>query len=82
MKALFLLLKSIRVNVAMAEPVETSNPINLPAGTLDENLHVICGQNALKITRIKPAGSPLMDFKSFTNGRQTRPGDSFAKISE
>ena len=52
------------------------------AFSCDENLNVICGKNALRITRIKPAGSPLMDFKAFTNGRQTQPGDSFAKISE
>ena len=74
--------KSVRVNIAMAEIIETSNPTDLPAGTLDEHLNVICGKNALKITTIKPAGSPLMDFKAFANGRQTQPGDSFAKIGE
>ncbi|MHC4431849.1 MAG: methionyl-tRNA formyltransferase [Planctomycetota bacterium] len=74
--------KSVRVNIAMAEPVETSNPPGLVAGTLDEKLNINCGENALKITRIKPAGSPLMDFKDFANGRQTRPGDLFTKISK
>jgi len=74
--------KSIRVTIAMAEPVETSNPEGLAAGTLDENLDINCGENALKITRIKPAGSPLMDFKDFANGRQTQPGDLFTKISK
>jgi len=72
--------KSIRVNIAMAEPVETSNPEGLAAGALDDNLNINCGENALKITRIKPAGSPLMDFKDFANGRQTQPGDLFTKI--
>ena len=72
--------KSIRVNIAMAEAVETSNPTGVSAGTLDENLHIICGTNALKIKKIKPAGSPLMDFKDFVNGRQTQPGDLFIKI--
>jgi len=57
--------KSIRATIAMAEVVETSNPASLSAGTLDENLNIICGKNALKITKIKPAGSPLMDFKDF-----------------
>ena len=74
--------KSIRVNIAGAEPIETTNPDDLLPGTLDENLHVICGTNALRITKIKPAGSPLMDFKAFTNGRQTQPGDLFAKIDK
>ncbi len=74
--------KSIRVNIAMAEVVETSNTAGLSAGTLDENLNVICGTDALKITKIKPAGSPLMDFKDFVNGRQTQPGDLFMKIEK
>jgi methionyl-tRNA formyltransferase len=72
--------KSVRVTIAGAEVVESSNPAGLPVGTLDENLNVICGGNALKITRIKPAGSALMDFKAFTNGRQTHPGDLMTKI--
>ena len=66
----------------MAEIIETSNPAELPAGTLDEDLHVTCGRNALKIIRIKPAGSPLMDFKAFVNGRQTQPGDLLVKIEK
>jgi len=69
--------KAERVTIVMAEIVETSNPDGLPAGTLDENLNVICGEDALKITRIKPDGSRLMDFKDFVNGRATRPGDLF-----
>ena len=74
--------KSIRVNIAMAQVVGTSNPTGLSLGTLDENLNVICGTDALKIIKIKPAGSPLMDFKSFTNGRKTQPGDLFIKIDK
>ncbi len=74
--------KSIRVTIAMAEVIGASNPTDLPAGTLDENLNVICGQDALKITKIKPTGSRLMDFKDFVNGRQTRPGDLFMKIEQ
>lgn len=72
--------KSERVIIAMAEVIETSNPDKLPAGTLDEGLNVICGQNALKIQRIKPDGSRLMEFRDFVNGRATRPGDTFSKI--
>ncbi len=88
--------KSIRVTIAGAEvvgatlcgcpgqahgPAPTKSPLISP-GTFDENLNVICGQDALKITRIKPAGSALMDFKDFTNGRQTKPGDFFVKIDK
>ena len=74
--------KSIRVTIAIAEIVETSNTTGLSAGILDENLNVICGTDALKIKKIKPAGSPLMDFKDFVNGRQTQPGDLFIKIDK
>jgi methionyl-tRNA formyltransferase len=71
--------KSLRVAIAMAQVVKTPNLAHLPLGMLDENLNVICGEDALKIVRIKPDGSALMDFKDFINGRQTRPGDRFIK---
>jgi len=72
--------KSLRVIIAKAQVVETSKPADLPAGTLDENLNVICGRDALKITEIKPDGSRLMDFADFVNGQHTRQGDMFIKI--
>ncbi|MHC4438987.1 MAG: hypothetical protein ACYS3S_16630, partial [Planctomycetota bacterium] len=72
--------RPVRVTIAEAGIVENSNPANLPAGTLDENLNVVCGSDSLEIKKIKPAGSALMEFKDFVNGRQTRPGDSFVKI--
>ena len=74
--------KSVHVTIGGARVIESSNPSGLPVGTFNEYLNVICGQNALKITRIKPAGSALMDFKAFINGRQTRPGDSLTKIEQ
>lgn len=73
--------KSSRVSFAASEVIETQKPAELAVGTLDENLYVICGQNSLKIIQIKPGGSGLMDFKSFINGRNTKPGDFFIKIS-
>lgn len=69
--------KSLRVIIAKAQVVETSKPAGLTAGTLDENLNVICGRYALKIKEIKPDGSRLMDFADFVNGQHTRPGDIF-----
>ena len=72
--------KSTRVTIAMAQVVASTNPAGLPAGTLDESLNIICGKESLKVTRIKPGGSALMDFKSFVNGRHTQPGDMFTKI--
>ncbi len=74
--------KSIRATIAMAEVVQASNPTGLPPGTLDENLNIICGEDALKITKIKPTGSRLMDFKDFVNGQHVRPDDCFMKIEQ
>jgi methionyl-tRNA formyltransferase len=72
----------LRVTIAMAEVVANPNSAHLPPGTLDENLNVICGQHALKITEIKPTGSHLMQFKDFINGQHTQPGDRFSKIEQ
>ena len=69
--------KHIRTTIAMAEVVESRNPEELQHGTLDENLNIVCGQNCLKVVRIKPNGSRLMDFADFVNGQHTRPGDTF-----
>ncbi|MBA7475395.1 Methionyl-tRNA formyltransferase [subsurface metagenome] len=69
-----------RVIIANACVVESSNPACLQVGTLDENLNVICAEDALKVTKIKPAGGLLIDFEDFVNGRQTCPGDLFMKI--
>ncbi|MCK4753037.1 MAG: methionyl-tRNA formyltransferase [Planctomycetes bacterium] len=71
-----------RVTLGMAEVVESSNPADLATGILDENLNIICGKNALKVTKIKPADGTLMEFEDFVNGRQSCPGDLFMKIDE
>jgi methionyl-tRNA formyltransferase len=73
--------KSIKVTIPLAKDHAVSKT-TLPAGTLDENLHVVCGAGVLEIAKIQPAGSALMDFKDFTNGRQTQPGDMFLKIDK
>jgi methionyl-tRNA formyltransferase len=73
--------KSIRVTVAMAKAWVINNP-TLPPGALDENLNIICGVGVLEVEKIKPAGSDLMAFKDFANGRQTQPGDLFTRIDK
>jgi len=72
--------KTERVTIAIAEISEAAKRENLPPGTVDENLNVICGDGVLRIRKIKPAGSALMDFADFVNGRHTKPGDIFTKI--
>ncbi|MBW8038639.1 MAG: methionyl-tRNA formyltransferase [Planctomycetes bacterium] len=72
----------LRVTIAMAEVVQASSQAQLPPGTFDENLNVICGQHALKITEIKPTASHLMHFRDFVNGHHTQAGDCFIKIEQ
>jgi methionyl-tRNA formyltransferase len=74
--------KTTRATIAMADVVDCTNLANLPAGTFDSQLNVLCGRNALKIAKIKPDGSKLMSFRAFANGRATQPGDMFIKICE
>ena len=72
--------KSIRVTFALTQIIENKNLNGLKAGTLDDNLNIICGQNALKVLQIKPSGSAVMNYKDFINGRRTKPGDYFSTI--
>lgn len=74
--------KCLRIAIAQAEVIKSTNPAELQPGVFDENLNVICGQNALKIQKIKPAGGHIMDFADFVNGRKTRPADLLTKIDK
>lgn len=73
--------KCCRVNITQAQVVqEKSGPGSL--GKLNENLNVICGKDALRIVKLKPAGGKIMDFKAFVNGRAVAPGDVFISIDK
>jgi methionyl-tRNA formyltransferase len=72
--------KKIRVTLANVECVQTENNPKMQPGVFDDKLNVICGANALKIIKIKPAGSNIMDFTAFVNGHRTKSGDRLEKI--
>ena len=74
--------KTELVIFADAKVIQIANPEGLPPGTLDKYSNIICGTDALKIAGIKPAGSSIMNFAAFVNGRQTKPGDTFTKIQK
>jgi len=74
--------KKIRVTIAMAEVVKTADKDKSQYGLFDEKLNVICGQNALRIKKIKPAGSSLMSFRDFVNGHRLKPADLLLKIEK
>ena len=69
--------KHWRVIVSRARVVEKVNADDDITGQMDENLHVICGQDALEIIELKPAGSHLMNYEAFVNGHKCQPGDLF-----
>ncbi len=72
--------RSTPVTFALADVAGVVAPKTTPAGTFDDNLNVVCGVDALTIQKIKPAGSALMDFKSFVNGWHVCPGDKFVRV--
>ena len=71
-----------RVIFAKADIMRMDNPANLPPGTIDENLNVVCGKDRLQIMQLKPENSRLMSFADFVNGRRVSPGDRFVKITD
>jgi methionyl-tRNA formyltransferase len=74
--------KCVRVTIARVEMADKSTDQSLSPGMIDEHLNVTCGDGALKIVELKPAGGHLMDFKSFSNGRAVEKGDLFMSIEE
>jgi methionyl-tRNA formyltransferase len=69
--------KSWRAAICKAIAVPRANQNGDVSGTLDANLNVICGDGALQILKLKPAGSHLMDFEAYVNGHGCQPGDLF-----
>ena len=74
--------KSWRVTISQAESVPRTGGSDEVTGTLDANLNVICGDGALRILKLKPAGSHLMDFAAYVNGHGCRPGDLFVSAEK
>jgi len=74
--------KSERITIARARAVEKTAAGDIKPGTFDEKLNVACGEGALQILALKPAGCSLMQFKSFVNGRGTKPGDRLVTLEK
>ena len=74
--------KCCRVTIAVAEVIKTGKNEQGRTGLIDNDMNIICGTDSLKIFQIKPAGSRLMDFGAFVNGRNAGPGDMFMPIDK
>ena len=68
-----------RITIARAEVVAPDPPADasLPPGSLDENLHVICGAGRLRLLEVKPASGRLMSFPDLVNGRRITADNRF-----
>lgn len=71
--------RCVRVTLARAVPVDAE--AGFRPGVLDNRLCITCGDGALRIIAIRPAGSSLMDLRDFCNGRHIRPGDAFMSVN-
>jgi methionyl-tRNA formyltransferase len=71
-----------RVTLCKARAVEKADPADDICGRLDANLNVTCGDGALQILELKPAGSDRMSYEAYVNGRNSRPGDLFVSADK
>ncbi|MFA5865553.1 MAG: methionyl-tRNA formyltransferase [Phycisphaerae bacterium] len=71
--------KHIPVAFARAVPLETSRDRE-GAGIILDDFSVTTGSGRLKILEIKPAGSKLMTWQDFINGRHVKPADRFVSL--
>lgn len=74
--------RSDRVIIRQARVVACGNSDRRTCGMLNDRLDVLCGRDALHIEQIKPAGSDLMTFDAFVNGRACKPGDLFLPLEK
>jgi len=75
--------KEVEITIAEAKAVQRATDCaDYKIGSFDSNMNVVCGQGALKILRLKPANSNLMDFADFENGRSSSPDDTFISIRQ
>lgn len=60
-----------RVKIHMAKP-ETG--VGKAGTVLDDALLIACGQGALRLTSVQPAGKPIMKAEDFLRGHPIKPG--------
>lgn len=60
-----------RIKVLTAE---INDAVGSPGQALDDGLLIACGEGALRLTLLQPAGKAAMDAKAFLNGRQLPKG--------
>lgn len=66
------------VILARARSIADPPPADCPPGTILPNGRVATGEGLLEVLELKPAGSRLMSWQDFANGRQVGRGDYLA----
>lgn len=69
--------KVIKITFARAEVVDEPPQTTSEPGTILDDLTIATGEGKIKILELKPAGSKLMSWKDFVNGRHVAPGGKF-----
>ncbi len=74
--------KTVHVSFARAQPLaDTECYLNdRQPGLILNDFTVVAGEGRLKILELKPAGSKLMKWQDFINGRHVKPGDKFITL--
>ncbi len=72
--------KCVRTTIVLVEVCGNSTGGFTP-GSIDNDLNVVCGEGRIRILKIKPAGSRVMDWQDFVNGHHINTGDCFIKIN-
>lgn len=74
--------KSIPVAFAQSQALRENLPAHVEPGTILDDFTLATGAGKLKILEIKPAGSKLMTWQDFINGRRVKPGDKFVSLEK
>jgi methionyl-tRNA formyltransferase len=74
--------KTIHVALARAQAFSENETYlhGRKPGLILHDFSVVTGQGRLKILELKPAGSKLMKWQDFVNGRHVKPGDQFVAL--
>jgi methionyl-tRNA formyltransferase len=74
--------KATPIQFARTQLLRENPPASASPGCILDDFTVATGAGRLKILEIKPAGSKLMNWQDFINGRHVKPGDKFVSLEK
>ncbi|MGB6318138.1 MAG: methionyl-tRNA formyltransferase, partial [Litorimonas sp.] len=67
--------KRVKVHLARVEPVPAQSGTARPGEVLDDDLLIACGEDALRLLSVQPAGKGKMDAGAFNQGARVAKCD-------